>query len=48
MYCVPGKRWLINPDFSTISLSEIRPPTHSEMYDIVPCGVIPIKNLIVL
>ena len=34
-------------DCSVISLSDILPTTHSETNEIVPCGVITIKNFTV-
>lgn len=34
-----------NPDFLTISLSEMEPPKASEIYTIVPLGAIPTRNL---
>ena len=37
----------MSPDCSVISLSDILPPTHSETNEIVPCGVILIKNFTV-
>ena len=37
----------MSPECSVISLSDILPLTHSETHEIVPCGVIPIKNFTV-
>ncbi|KAL5516642.1 hypothetical protein EMCRGX_G002028 [Ephydatia muelleri] len=43
----PGSKYFINADLSTISLSDIRPPAHFETKEMVPCGVIPIRNFTV-
>lgn len=43
----PGKSKLRSPDFSVKYLSLVLPPQAFDIYDIVPYGVIPIKNFIV-
>ena len=44
---LPGRWCCRREDCSTISLSDIRPLTQSDIYEIVPWGVIPIKTFIV-
>ena len=44
----PGTNLLKIPQFSVKNLSEVRPPHASEANVILPCGVMPIKTLMVL
>ena len=44
----PGRRLSKNPQFSVRTLLEVPPPYVSETKEMEPCGVMPIKILIVL
>ena len=44
----PGDNISKNSHFSVRCLSLVRPPHPTEMKDIVPCGVMPMRNLMVL
>ena len=44
----PGRRLSKNPQFSVKTLLEVPPPYVSETKEMEPCGVMPIKILIVL
>ena len=44
----PGSKFFNRPQFSVMYTSETRPPQGWEIYDIVPCRVIPTKTFTVL